>query len=85
MATIHPRFHYPFYIAALRLQWMLPWAQLVSNTSYYSRNQYGNSDFTEFLNELYLGNTFPAPGTGGYRLPDGQSEKFLRGSAPAIR
>jgi iron complex outermembrane recepter protein len=52
----------PFYIAAVRVDWKLDWAQFVSNTSFYPRNQYGNSDFTEFLNELYLGSSFPAPG-----------------------
>jgi iron complex outermembrane recepter protein len=55
----------PFYIAAVRVDWKLPWAQLVSNTSFYSRDQSGHSDFTEYLNELYLGNSFPAPGTAG--------------------
>ena len=55
----------PFYIAAVRVDWTLPWAKVVSNTSFYSRDQSGYSDFTEYLNELYLGNTFPAPGTAG--------------------
>jgi iron complex outermembrane recepter protein len=68
----------PFYIAAVRVDWKLGWAQLVSNTSFYSRNQYGYSDFTEYLNELYFGGSVPAPGTGtanGY-LTDTQNNFY---------
>jgi iron complex outermembrane receptor protein len=54
----------PFYIAAIHVNWKLGWADFVSNTSFYSRNQYGHSDYTELLNEIYLGGSFPAPGTG---------------------
>jgi iron complex outermembrane receptor protein len=54
----------PLYIAAIRVDWKMDWAQLFSNTSFYSRNQYGHSDYTELLNEIYLGSSFPAPGTG---------------------
>ncbi len=55
----------PFYIAAIRVDWHLDWAQFVSNTSFYSRNQYNNSDYTQLLNEIYLGSSFPAPGASG--------------------
>jgi iron complex outermembrane recepter protein len=54
----------PFYLTALHVDWKLDWAQFVSNTSFYSRNQYGNADYTQLLNEIYLGSSFPAPGTG---------------------
>jgi iron complex outermembrane receptor protein len=54
----------PFYIAAVRVDWKLDWAQFVSDTSFYSRNQYGHSDYTELLNEIYIGSSFPAAGTG---------------------
>jgi iron complex outermembrane receptor protein len=54
----------PFYIAAVHVDWKMDWAQFVSNTSFYSRNQYGHSDYTELLNEIYIGSSFPAPGTG---------------------
>jgi iron complex outermembrane recepter protein len=54
----------PFYIGAVRVNWNLDWAQFVSNTSFYSRNQYGHSDYTELLNEIYIGSSFPAAGTG---------------------
>jgi outer membrane receptor protein involved in Fe transport len=67
----------PLYIAAVRVDWKFDWAQLVSNTSFYSRNQYGNSDFTEFFNEIYLGGTFPPPGAlaSGY-LTDTQNNFY---------
>ena len=52
----------PFYIAALRLDWKMDWAELISSTAYYSRNQHVTSDYTELLNEIYFGSSFPPPG-----------------------
>jgi len=51
----------PFYLAALRLDYNLGWSQLVSNTSYFSRSNRANADYTQFDRALYL-NALPAPG-----------------------
>jgi iron complex outermembrane recepter protein len=80
----------PFYIVAVRLQWNLDWAQFVSNTSYYSRNQHGDSDFTEYLNELYFGSSYPTYNrqATGY-LTDSQNNFYqevrLASADPAAR
>jgi len=51
----------PFYLAALRLDYDLGWSQLVSNTSYYSRSNRANADYTQFDRAIYL-NALPVPG-----------------------
>jgi outer membrane receptor protein involved in Fe transport len=52
----------PFYIAAVKAEWALPGVTLISNTSYFSRSQHSVSDYTEFMDIIYLGDPFPAPG-----------------------
>jgi outer membrane receptor protein involved in Fe transport len=57
----------PFYVASLRLDWNLGFGQLVSNTSYYSRQQHSVSDTTQLVRALYasfalLPNIYPPPG-----------------------
>jgi iron complex outermembrane recepter protein len=55
----------PFYLAAIRADWDLGGARLVSNTSFYSRSQHSTSDYTQFLRTIYLGDPYPAPGDRG--------------------
>jgi iron complex outermembrane receptor protein len=57
----------PFWLSALRLDWNLGFGQLVSNTSYYSRDQRSVSDLTQLQRGLYasfglLANIYPQPG-----------------------
>jgi len=57
----------PFYVASLRFDWNLGFGQLVSNTSYYSRQQHSVSDTTQLVRALYasfglLPNIYPPPG-----------------------
>lgn len=57
----------PFYVASIRLDWNLGFGQLVSNTSYYSRQQHSISDTTELERAIYasfglLANVYPQPG-----------------------
>lgn len=47
-----------FTLSALKIEWDLGWAQLVSNTSYYDRNQKGYSDYTQFNRSIFLGSPF---------------------------
>ncbi len=61
----------PFWLAAVRLDWDLGFAQLVSNTSYYARDQSSVSDYSQYLRATWtyfglLPNTFPPPGAMGY-------------------
>ena len=80
----------PFYISAVRVDMNLGWAQLVSNTSFYSRNQYARTDYSEYLNEAYLGSSFPAAGASGQAyLTDTQNNFYqelrLQSSDPSAR
>jgi iron complex outermembrane recepter protein len=52
----------PWYIGALRINWQLPWADLVSNTSYFSRNQHSVSDYSQWISTVFLFNQYPAAG-----------------------
>jgi iron complex outermembrane recepter protein len=50
----------PFYLAALKIDWNAGFAQLTSNTAFYSRNQHSISDYTQFDRALF-GLTLPPP------------------------
>ncbi len=61
----------PFWLGAVKLDWDLGFAQLVSNTSYLSRDQHSTSDYTQYLRATWalfaeLPNTFPQPGDKGF-------------------
>jgi len=67
----------PFWLAAVRVDWNLGFAQLTSNSSYYWRDQHSISDYTQYLRTSYFafynasdgvpGTTpWPAPGDAGY-------------------
>jgi iron complex outermembrane receptor protein len=61
----------PFWLAAIKVDWSLPWAQLTSNTSFYYRNQHSTSDYTQYLRATYayfdlLQTIYPQPGDAGY-------------------
>src|SRR5262249_636953 len=63
--------HDPFWLAAVKIDWNLGFAQLVSNTSYFHRNQHSTSDYTQYLRATYgffgpLPSIFPQPGDAGY-------------------
>lgn len=47
-----------FTVSALKIEWDLGAAQLVSNTSYYDRSQSGYSDYTQFDRSIFLGSPF---------------------------
>ena len=60
----------PFWLGALKLEWDLGFAHLVSNTSYLSRKQHSVSDYSQYLRATYtlfglLPGTFPPPGARG--------------------
>ena len=50
----------PFYLIAVRVDWQAGFANMISNTSFYSRNQHSISDYTQFDRALF-GLTLPPP------------------------
>jgi outer membrane receptor protein involved in Fe transport len=50
----------PFWLAALKVKWSQPWADLTSNTSYFSRAQHSTSDYTQWFNSAFLYNQYPS-------------------------
>jgi iron complex outermembrane recepter protein len=57
----------PFYLAAIKLDWNLSFAQLTSNTSFFSRHQHSSEDYTQFDRTLFgLTNVGPRPPAGDF-------------------
>jgi iron complex outermembrane recepter protein len=62
----------PYWLAAVKVDWDVgSSAHLVSNTSYYSRDQHSTSDYTQYLRATWAlfdayPNTYPQPGDAGY-------------------
>jgi iron complex outermembrane recepter protein len=80
----------PWWIAALKLNWNLSWATLVSNTSYFSREQHSVSDYTQWISTVFLFNEYPPVGdTSSAYFTDHQNnftqEIRLSSSDPAAR
>ncbi|MGO9950469.1 MAG: TonB-dependent receptor [Steroidobacteraceae bacterium] len=48
----------PWYLGAIKVDWNTPFAHVISNTSYFSRNQHSTSDYTQWLNTVYFGDQF---------------------------
>jgi len=48
----------PWYLGAIKVDWNTPFAHVVSNTSYFSRNQHSVSDYTQWLNTVFFGDQF---------------------------
>jgi iron complex outermembrane recepter protein len=51
----------PWYLGAIKVDWNMPFAHLVSNTSYFSRSQHSVSDYTQWINTVFFGTQFPPP------------------------
>jgi iron complex outermembrane receptor protein len=51
-----------FELSALKLEWNLGSVRLLSNTSYFKRNQAAVSDYTEYDRAVFLGNPYPPAG-----------------------
>src|SRR5205807_628643 len=67
----------PYYLASVKTEWNLGFAQLAANTAYFSRDQHSTSDYTQYLRATWaffnnafdfgtLTNPYPQPGDGGY-------------------
>lgn len=49
----------PWYLGAIKVDWNPEFAHIVSNTSYFSRDQHSVSDYTQWLNTVFFGNQYP--------------------------
>lgn len=52
----------PWTVSALKIAWHLPWADLFSATSYLARDQHSSSDYSQWVDTIFLSNQYPAPG-----------------------
>ncbi len=60
----------PWYLAAIKVDWNAPFAHVVSNTSFFSRNQHSTSDYTQWLNTVYFFDQYTgaASNNGAYNV-----------------
>ena len=49
----------PWYLGSLKVTWNQPWATIVSNTSYFDRQQHSISDYSQWYDTVFLGNQYP--------------------------
>ena len=81
----------PFTLWAVKINSDLGWSKLTSSTSYFTRDQSGSSDYTQFLGTLFLDNPYAsnAGGTGSATFTDSQrnviEELKLQSSDPKAR
>jgi len=52
----------PWTLGALKIAWRLPWANLFSATSYLARDQHSSSDYSQWVDTVFLSNQYPPPG-----------------------
>ena len=62
-----------FWVAALKVDYSLGWADLTSDTSYFQRQQQSISDYTQYDRATFLGDSYPAPGDASY-VPFGDAQ-----------
>lgn len=55
----------PFTLSAIKIDWKLEGAELISNTSYFARNQHSVSDYTQYWRATFLNNSYPQAGDAG--------------------
>jgi iron complex outermembrane receptor protein len=52
----------PWYLGAVKVSWNQPWATIVSNTSYFSRQQHSVSDYSQWFDTVFFYNQYPPAG-----------------------
>ncbi len=75
--------HDPFWLAAIKIEWNLGFAEVTSNTSYFVRHQSSTSDYTQYLPETYAAfglfpTMYPLPGDLGYSAFEDKQQNFYQ-------
>ncbi len=77
----------PFWVGATKVTWNQPWANITSNTSYFSRQQHSISDYSQWYDTVFLYNQYPpANGINSAYFTDHQdnfSQEFRASSTDA--
>ena len=68
----------PYYLAAVKVEGNLGFAQLTSHTSYYARNQHSQSDYTQYLRGGFGLSPYPPAGAAGYALFGDRQENYYQ-------
>ncbi len=73
----------PFSLSAVKVEWNLGFAQLTSNTSYFSRSQHSTSDYSQYLRATYayfglLPTIYPQANDAGYASFEDDQKNFYQ-------
>jgi iron complex outermembrane receptor protein len=52
----------PWYLGSVKVTWNQPWATIVSNTSYFSRQQHSVSDYSQWFDTVFFLTEYPPVG-----------------------
>jgi outer membrane receptor protein involved in Fe transport len=52
----------PWYLGSIKVSWNQPWGNIVSNTSYFSRQQHSVSDYSQWFDTVFFYNQYPPVG-----------------------
>jgi iron complex outermembrane recepter protein len=52
----------PWYLGSIKVTWNQPWATIVSNTSYFSRQQHSVSDYSQWFDTVFFLTEYPPVG-----------------------
>ncbi len=68
----------PWYLGAIKVDWNAPFAHVVSNTSYLSRSQHSVSDYTQWIDTVFLYNQYPPAGDFGSAYFQDRQDNFTQ-------
>jgi iron complex outermembrane recepter protein len=68
----------PWYLAATKVEWTGAAVNFFSNTSYYSRAQHSTSDYTQWIDTVFLFNEYPPAGDIGTAYFQDRQDNFTQ-------
>jgi len=66
----------PFWLAGLKVNWHAAWADVTSNTSFFSRSQHSVSDYTQWFDTVFFFDQYGQAGGQNYALFSDKQNNF---------
>jgi iron complex outermembrane recepter protein len=68
----------PWYLGAVKVDWTLPLVHVASTTSYFSRDQHSSSDYTQWIDTVFLYNQYPPIGDAASAYFQDRQDNFTQ-------
>jgi outer membrane receptor protein involved in Fe transport len=68
----------PWEVGAIKVLWTLPWGNLTSNTSYFSRDQHNVSDYSQWIPTLFFSNEYGGIGNTSFATDSDSQRNFTQ-------